>query len=70
MSGPDNNNCDDNFGGNAPQRPTSSRGLVEQIKLERQKLLRQIEVNQSTIIRSHNLIARLNSLLAKLGDSM
>jgi hypothetical protein len=64
----DNDNSRDNFGIGSSQEANSPRDLVAQIKLEREILLHQIEANQSTIMRSQRLIARLNSLLAKLGD--
>ena len=65
MADSDNDNFLDGRG--ASPGPRSSLDLVSQVKLERQMLLEQIEANQSTIIRSQVLIARLDSLLAKLG---
>lgn len=70
MSDPDNDNVHDNFGVSASQEANSPQELVAQIKSERGMLLHQIEANQRTIIRSQKLIARLDSLLAKLGDSV
>jgi hypothetical protein len=70
MSDPDNDNFHDNVGVGSSQAAASSQELVAQIKSEREMLLHQIEASQSTIIRSRELIGRLDSLLVKLGDSV
>jgi hypothetical protein len=70
MSDSDNDNFHDSSGVSSSQEPASSSELVALVKLERQMLLQQIEANQSTIIRSQNLISRLDSLLAKLGSGV
>ena len=47
------------------QRIRISKGLIELVREEREKLLRQIEVSQSTITRSREIIKQLDAVLAE-----
>jgi hypothetical protein len=47
-----------------------SRGLIELVREEREKLLRQIEENQNIIMRSREIIKQLDAVLAEAENEM
>jgi hypothetical protein len=47
------------------QRIRISKGLIELVREEREKLLRQIEESQNTVTRSREVIKQLDAVLAE-----
>jgi hypothetical protein len=50
---------------NTVVRLNSSSALIQQAKLERQRLIEQIQENQKTIERSREIICRLDEVLSR-----